>query len=482
MSLFSKLFSRDAKVSEESASDSAKAKTEGTPSEARKSSAAPGGSSAKKPSAEVAATEKNAVKTTPKGEAGQGPATPGQPGQAGAAKDAAQAAGKVPALDAAASAKKKALNKTVAYGRAAAPSPAQPPPAAMPPAPAGTPKASAAKPPASPVPPKAAAAPQPSAAVPGVPPLPSAQRDSSSDAIDAALDALEAKAQNRQSSPSDAADDRALVDTFAAVAQLHAQPLRELMFQLDLGHTPREWCLVARPVLRPLLEAAQQIGMLELVGALGAFDAALERAGAESAATLSDRTVETLKGVYQGLCLQLPAVFTVTRDAGGAGRQTVLLESLLLQIPDLHRRTLAKLYAVGLCSLAQLSQARVDELVSVTGLEPELAQRLIAHVKQFEQERTRVAPQDHKSRGHDRLRAIVERLRQLQADFEQAELEEQGDKKRAARRGREAALHELDTVLAEIGEVSVIEELKRCPVQLKIQRVSNYLNETQASV
>jgi hypothetical protein len=160
----------------------------------------------------------------------------------------------------------------------------------------------------------------------------------------------------------------------------------------------------------------------------------------------------------------------------------VLLESLLLQIPELHRRTLTKLYAAGLSSIAQLAQARADELAAVTGLEPELAERLVAHVQRFEQERTRVAPTEQKVRGQERLRALVDRLRQLQEDFEQAEREEQSDKKRAARRGREAALHELDTVLAEIGEVRVIEELKRCPVQLKIQRVSTYLKETQASV
>jgi hypothetical protein len=55
------------------------------------------------------------------------------------------------------------------------------------------------------------------------------------------------------------------------------------------------------------------------------------------------------------------------------------------------------------------------------------------------------------------------------------------DKKRAARRGREAALLELDLVFAEIGEVQVIEDLKRVPVQIKIRRVATYLDQLQAS-
>lgn len=511
MSLFSKLFSRDDKVSEESAGESAQAKTAGTPTDARKASAASSGNAAQKPSAEASvATEKNAVKTTPKGPAGQGTAAEGQ-GDSGGAKDGAQAGAKAPPLEAASGKGKKVGNKTLAYGRTDKVSPAQPLAAAPAPAPAGTPKATPAKPMPAAVPaaagaPKAASAPQPSAATVvvqptaavlaqpaaatppaaapvatvGIPPLPGEQRDST-DAIDAALDALESKSQARHSVPGHAGDERALTETFAAVAQVHAQPLRELMFQLDLGRTPREWCSLARPVLRPLLEAAQQIGMLELVGALLAFDAALERAAADTAPTLSERSTETLKNVYQGLCRLLPAVFTVTTEAGGPGRQTVLLESLLLQIPELHRRSLAKLYAAGLSSLAQLSQASAEELAAVTGLEAPLAERLVAHVRSFEEARTRVAPSDVKSRAHERLRGVLERLRELQAEFEQAEREEQSDKKRAARRGREAALHELDLVLAEIGDLAVIEELKRCPVQQKIQRVSTYLKAVQAS-
>jgi hypothetical protein len=322
----------------------------------------------------------------------------------------------------------------------------------------------------------------PTAQVSPANPIAQASQASLDDAIDAAMDGLVAAKDPHApavSANSNASDERALAETFAAVAQVHAQPLREFMFQLELGRMPREWSLASRPILKPLMDAAQQIGLLELVGALGAFDAALERAAAESSPFIGERAAQSLTAAYQGLCRQLPDAFTPA--AGSDGRRLVFLESLLLQIPDLHRRTLTKLYAAGLTSLAQLSQARPDELSAVAGIEEPLAKRMVEHVQRFEADRARVNPNDMKGQALERLRALLDRLLQLQADFEQAENEESVDKKRAARRGREAALLELDLVFAEIGEVQVIEDLKRVPVQIKIRRVATYLDQLQAS-
>jgi Helix-hairpin-helix domain len=228
-----------------------------------------------------------------------------------------------------------------------------------------------------------------------------------------------------------------------------------------------------------LLDAAQQIGMLELVGALGAFDAALERAAAEPGTCISEQTAESLKSAYERLCLQMPNAFSAPSDSDG--RRLILLESLLLQIPALQRRMLAKLYAAGLSTLSQLSQARPDELSAVAGLDPEVAASVVEHVQRFERERSKVGPNEQRNQAIERLRAITSRISQLQADFERAEAEDSSEQKRSARRGRDAALRELDLVLAEIGELSVIEELKRCPVQAKLRRVTSYLEQLQAS-
>jgi hypothetical protein len=300
-------------------------------------------------------------------------------------------------------------------------------------------------------------------------------------AVDAALNALMAP----QGSPGNdvnndnAHDQRAVAETFADMAKIHAHPLRELMFQLSVGRTPKQWAGACRPVLRPLFDAATQIGMLELVGALGAFDAALERAAAEPAPTIGDAAVEALTGAYDRLRQQMPDAFTQPDHADS--RRLILLESLLLQVPDLQRRTLSKLYAAGVSTLAQLSQAQPDELSAVAGIERDLAHAIVAHVQRFERERNRVNPSAMRAHVQERLRSIIGRLNQLQAEFEAAELAESNERKRTARRGREAAVLELDLLFAEVGDVDLIEQLKRCAVRDKIRRVESYLEQLQTS-
>jgi hypothetical protein len=318
-------------------------------------------------------------------------------------------------------------------------------------------------------------------------PLPSPPSRAVSGPLEAAVDAAMAALLDTTASPSsttvasnDATDQRAIAETFAGMAKVHAQPLRELMFQLSVGRTPRPWAAASRAVLRPLLDAAQQIELLELVGALGAFDAALERAAAEPGTCIGDAAADALKSAYEGLQRQMPEAFTT--PAGADNRRLILLESLLLQIPALNRRMLSKLYAAGLSSLSQLSQARPEELSVVAGIDHELALAVVEHIQRFERERSRVNPSAFRSYACERLRALVPRLSQLQADFERAEQDESMERKRAARRAREAAVLALDLLFAEIGDVDLIEELKRFPVRGKIRRVESYLEQLQASV
>jgi hypothetical protein len=321
--------------------------------------------------------------------------------------------------------------------------------------------------------------------VPGspIPPLPAAH-DTGSMQLDAAVDAAMARITDVSGNQvaneqRDAGDQRAVAETFADIAKVHAHPLRELMFQLSVGRTPRQWAATCRPVLKPLFDAATQIGLLELVGGLGAFDAALERAAAEPNAFIGDAAAEALTGAYERLRKQMPDAFMLPDRADH--RRMILLESLLLQIPDMHRRTLAKLYAAGLSSLGQLGTAKPEEIAVVAGIDRALAQTVVEHIQRFDQERSRMDPTTLRGHVHERLRALAGRLSRLQTEFEQAEEDDSVARKREARRNREAAVLELDLVLAEVGDVDVIEELKRCPVRGKIQRVESYLERLQAS-
>jgi hypothetical protein len=497
MGLFSKLFSREGEEPTESEGQDAQAakpdgedgvkKTDESAGSQRDARTRLGTAEKAEAAPPSAAQNKQVGARTEAGMGGQQPA-PGQK-RAGPPLEAPDAAG-------------KAGKKNEPAKREG--TPAKPASAIAPPAPAA---ARAAQPVAAPAAPPAAppaAAVDPSAVVrrgiagarpptdvavqakalgSPIPPLPAAN-DTGNLPFDAAVDAAMARltdvggdhASNEQR---DAGDQRAVAETFADIAKVYAHPLRELMFQLSVGRTPRQWAATCRPVLKPLFDAATQIGLLELVGGLGAFDAALERAAAEPHAFIGDAAAEALTGAYERLRKQMPDAFMLPDRADH--RRLILLESLLLQIPDMHRRTIAKLYAAGLSSLGQLGTAKPEEIAVVAGIDRGLAQTVVNHIQRFDQERSRMDPMTLRGHVHERLRSLASRLSRLQTEFEQAEEDDSVERKREARRNREAAVLELDLVFAEVGDVDLIEELKRCPVRGKIQRVESYLERLQAS-
>jgi hypothetical protein len=490
MGLFSKLFSREGEEPNESEGQDAQAAQPGGEDGVKKSDESAGtqkdarartGAEKADPVPPPAATDKRVGARTEAGMGGQQPA----PGQKRA----------VPPLEAPEAAGKAGKKNEPPKGTAAKPSQAMgapAPAAAKPPQPAA---AAGAPPPADvsqpPVrrggitggKPDTAAQPKPLASP--IPPLPLANNDSGNIPLDAAVDAAMARitdvsgdhhAANEQR---DAVDQRAVADTFSDIAKVHAHPLRELMFQISVGRTPRQWAAACRPILKPLFDAATQIGLLELVGGLGAFDAALERAAAEPNAYISDAAAEAMSNAYERLRNQMPDAFQPPDRADN--RRLILLESLLMQVPDMHRRTLAKLYAAGLSTLGQLGTANAEEISVVAGVDRNLAQAVVDHVQRFEQERSRMDPTTLRAHVQERLRALIGRLAKLQSEFEEAEEDDSVARKRTARRDREAAVLELDVIFAEAGDVDLIEELKRCPVRGKIQRVETYLERLQAS-
>jgi hypothetical protein len=293
------------------------------------------------------------------------------------------------------------------------------------------------------------------------------------DAVDDAIAALLAPGTATSAEPEHASDRRSLLETFAGVAKLYVQPLRELMFQLSNGPTPRAWAEACRPLLAPLIHSATQIGLPDLAGGLQGLARALSLAGADTGALIGAAARVSIQDAYARLGAILPEAFGVPRASDG--RRTILLESLLLQVPGLHRRGIAKLYAAGLCSVSQLAQGTAEELSQATGIDRELASTLVAHVQTFARERSGLDASRQRHKAVAQLRLLAARLAQLQAEFERAEQTENRPVKKAVRRTREAAVLDLQLVVAELGELELMEELKRCSVRAKLERVHSYL-------
>jgi len=290
---------------------------------------------------------------------------------------------------------------------------------------------------------------------------------------------VEPPTANLQVATGDHTDDRAWLDTFSSIAKLHIQPLRELMYHLSTGCTPRAWVQQTRPVLAPLFDAANQSDAIELLDALSQLDTALELAEAEPTALVGPVSRGAIQQAYARLGVHLPDAFGPPRSTDG--RRLLLFEALLLQVPNVPRRVLTKPYAAGIASTPQLLQGSADELSRATGIERQLAGAIIEHVTRFSRERGGLEQARLRGRIIEQVRTLVARLGQLQTEFERADTADDQVRKKAVRRARDAAVLELQRLVAELGEVDLVEELKRCSVRAKVARMQSYLQDCESS-
>ncbi|HET8936531.1 MAG TPA: hypothetical protein VFN67_23970, partial [Polyangiales bacterium] len=86
-----------------------------------------------------------------------------------------------------------------------------------------------------------------------------------------------------------------------------------------------------------------------------------------------------------------------------------------------------------------------------------------------------------RSRVLEQLRMLGDRLAQLQTEFERAESADNQVRKKAVRRARDAAVLELQRLVAELGEIELLEELKRSSVRAKVVLLHNYLQRVESS-
>ena len=275
-------------------------------------------------------------------------------------------------------------------------------------------------------------------------------------------------------------DQKAWRETFASIAKLHIQPLRELMYHLSIGCTPRSWVTQTRPVLSPLFDAARQNAEEDLLDALSELDTALELAEAENTALVGPVSRGAIQQAYARLGTHLPDTFGPPRSSDG--RRLLLLEALLLQVPTVHRRVLTKLYAAGISSIPQLLQGGAEELSRATGIDRPLANVIIEHVSRYSRERSGLDSVRLRQRVTEQLRTLIGRLSQLQTEFERAEVADNQTRKKAVRRARDSAVLELQRLIAELGEVELLEELKRGSVRAKVAQIQSFLQRASGLV
>ena len=267
---------------------------------------------------------------------------------------------------------------------------------------------------------------------------------------------------------------------FEQLAANHVRQVRDFLIDLKWAEASRDWIGICEPAVRSLMRGAEKLELEDLRVALAAFGEALAAAAVDGAPTLEGTIRDRLLSAYDKLIEILPKAFALDMDR--TQRESVIVQSLLLQIPEVRKVIVDKLYAAGLNSLAVLVMARADELAVATGISPRIADRIVEKFQTYRHDLSTASPDATRARERGAIETLVTELAAHHEAFEKASSSwsnEAADEKKRLRTARHKTLMQINVALARLGEVGRLDEIEKLPFARKLERLRSYLKDAQ---
>jgi hypothetical protein len=236
---------------------------------------------------------------------------------------------------------------------------------------------------------------------------------------------------------------------------------------------------ICGPAVGLLMRAATELQLAELQRALADFAEALRVAGTDSA-TMDTAGRERLLAAYSRLSTEMPEAFAL--DSEQSRRESVIVHSLLLQVPDVRKLTIDKLYAAGLTNLDMMCMAKPEELALTAGIDKAIASSIVERFRKYRAE-VHATGEGTRAADHERLLRLCSELRRLHEQYEDIADEwsdEAHARKKHLRQARSEALLQIKVLLARLGEVDRVGEVERLPFIMKIEQLERFALEAKA--
>jgi len=275
---------------------------------------------------------------------------------------------------------------------------------------------------------------------------------------------------------STAADLAEVRRVFNDVAAIHVAQVRDVMLELSYGDAQASWIESTQPALRSLRAMAAQMELTDLCGALDDFCVAVDAAVGGRAHVDEESKAELLRR-YQRLIELIPQAFEL--DAERDRREPIIVEALLYQIEGVEKRTIEKLFAVGLHRLDALMRATADEIAVVAGLRDELATAIVEQFRTYRTGASSALAAPDQLAERRQLGDLLIMLSVQNDDYTHAAsgwTDEAKARKHEARKLREQTFQRIKVALARLGEREQLARLEKLPFDERIAMLDRYLS------
>jgi hypothetical protein len=268
---------------------------------------------------------------------------------------------------------------------------------------------------------------------------------------------------------------------FAQLAANHVRQVRDFMIDLRWGEATIEWISICSPALKSLRRAADKLEIAELVTALDVFWQHLTNTQAKAGGrTIEGEPRDKILAAYDKLASVMPQAFALDMDR--AQREAAILQSLLMQIPEVKKVTIDKLYAAGLTTLEAMLLATPGDITATTGIDMMLSVRIVSRFRDYREQVVAGVPDATRAQERDRIAKLTARLRMEHDAFESAARgwsPEDQERKKTSREARSRTLLDIQVVLARLGEVERLKEIEKLPFEKKLAHLESFLEEAR---
>jgi hypothetical protein len=262
---------------------------------------------------------------------------------------------------------------------------------------------------------------------------------------------------------------------FNDVAVIHVAQVRDVMLELRYGDAAPSWIESTQPALRSLRTMAAQMELTDLCQALDDFCVAVDGA-VGGRARIDDAGKAELLRRYERLIEMIPQAFEL--DAERDRREPIIVEALLYQIEGVEKRTIEKLFGVGLHRLDALMRASADEIEVVAGVRGELALAIVEKFRTYRVGASALSAPDPLAERRQ-LGDLLIMLSVQNDEYSHASTQwtdEARGRKQEARKQREQIFQRIKVALARLGEREQLARLEKLPYDERISTLDRYLS------
>jgi hypothetical protein len=267
---------------------------------------------------------------------------------------------------------------------------------------------------------------------------------------------------------------------FAQLAANYVRPVRDFMLDVRSGEASADWIAISEPALRSLQRAAEKLDLHSLCEGLETLAQALAAVTAAGVRTIDGERRDPILVAYGTLVEQMPEAFALDLDR--SQREAVIVQSLLLQVPEVKKVTVDKIVAAGLTTLESMYLATAADLVTTTGISDALATLIVQHVREYREQLKAIAPDATRARERELLAVLTSRLRGENDEYDrvsQSWAAGASERKKELRKAREQTMLDIQVILARLGEVDRLAQLERIPFEKKVMDLESFLEEAR---